>query len=357
MKLRQKIRDNQPAILAQGFSFSQPSMKRFATLDGYTTALTQQKKDTLRLNADFLSGVTLDGHILDKGMDSTTGNLRLSNAAFGDLCHFANVPVAFVKSMAKQSESLAMEMLDERIKTHFHGGDDKVFVIDTANNRINGIVPINASQHLDNLDVLDMMTASNEGLEFSRGWMEGPKARMTFKDVTKPFEPAVGDVVHIGTAVTTGINGNQAVHVCDYTERLVCTNGMVAMDKGHSQRISNVGDVKFNVAQAVLTSGKRSMFMIPLMQAATSKFLDVSETRDIREFIAQPQNGGSPTLSDKVAEYALAESRVYGRDEGACTLWDFVNGVTEAAHGTKTINRRSELETMGFKVLNNYLNN
>jgi hypothetical protein len=355
--LRKQLQDNAHIECANGFSFDRPKMHRYNDFDAFATALESQKENSVRMNADFLAGVTIDGQILDRGMSETTGNLRLSGEAFGNLCHFAKVPVGFVKRVAKQNDSLAMDIMQDRIKHNFHDGQDKVLVIDTSANSIVAIVSSDTHQPLDNSDVLEMLTSSNAGLTFSNGWLEGSKARMTFKDITQPFQPAVGDVVHTGTAVTTGASGNgtQAVHVCDYTERLVCTNGLTAMDKSHSQRVPHIGDVQFSVAQAVMTSGQRSRFMIPLMESATSRFLNLDETRAVKHYVSQPQNGGSPTLGDKVAEYALAESRRYGRDAGACTLWDFVNGVTESAHDARTIHRRGELETMGFRVLSRFL--
>jgi CBS domain-containing protein len=351
MKLKDAIRNGKSAADSRGFRLLTPEMERFHSLDAFHQAVSTQAKNTTRLNADFMRTIDLEGRIEEAESDG----LRLSKAAFADLCHFSQVPVSFVRKLAKEDETLALDLIKHRIKVQFQTGEEKVLVIDKGSGRIEGIVGKDTYKELSNAAVLEYVLSANDGLEMSNAWLEGPKARMTFIDKTKPFEAAVGDIVHTGTSIWTGINGDSAVNICDYNERLVCLNGMTARDRVHSERVIHRGDVEFNVQAAVMRSADRAKTMVPMMQAATHQVLDTPDIRRIRSFISNPRNNGTPSLDERVSSYALTQSQRGGRDEGVVTLWDFVNGVTEAAHDARTIHRRGEVETLGYRVLSDFV--
>jgi hypothetical protein len=351
MNLKDQIRSGFSPDPISGFALATPTLERFTNLESFQTAVIEQRESTHRLNADWLTGVDLDGKL-----DGTGGHaLHLSKAAFGDLCHFCKIPVSFAKQLSRENENLTLDLFSDRIRTTFHTNEDKVLVIDSRTGRIEGITGRESYTPLANAEVLDYVLSSNTELEMSNAWLEGPKARMTFIDGKRSFEPSVGDVVHIGTSIQTSTNGDSAVHICDYNERLVCTNGMTAKDRIHSERIIHRGDVAFNVQKAILNSKNRSSQMVPMMKAAVEQYLDVSDIQRIRTFIGDPKNNGNGSLEERAVGYALAESQRGGRDEGAVTLWDFVNGVTEAAHDTRTIHRRGELENLGYRVLSQFV--
>ena len=143
--------------------------------------------------------------------------------------------------------------------------------------------------------------------------------------------------------------------VSDYCERLVCTNGMVARQGNHSVRIPHsVSDIEMDVQKAILAATERARQMIPLMDASARIYLDNKKIDSIRGYIANKKNGGSASLDLDVVAKAIREAENEGRTETEVSLWNFVNGVTEAAHNAKSLQRRMEIESMGHKVLERY---
>jgi hypothetical protein len=352
MSLKKKLQNHRTAVRERGFVLDSPVAERYRNIEDFSKAVHAQRDNTHRISADWLSDITLDGRMSGSGTES----LRLSKAAFSDLCHFCRIPVSFAKQLARENEELTLDLFADRIRTTFHRGEDKILVIDGQSGRVDGITTRDY-ESLANADVLDFALSSEADLTLSNAWLEGPTARMNFIDKSRPFEAQqeVGDIVHVGTSIQTAHNGDSAVHIYDYNERLVCTNGMTARDKVHSDRIVHRGDVAYNVQRAIVRSAQRGKTLVPMMRAASQQFLDIDGIRAVRAYIGSSTNGGSPTLEERVSGYALAESRRSGRDEGAVTLWDFVNGVTEAAHDTKTVHRRFELEGLGYKVLSGFV--
>jgi len=175
--------------------------------------------------------------------------------------------------------------------------------------------------------------------------------RMTVVDGLEQIEARVGDIVRFGVDVRNAINGDSATHVCDYNERLVCANGMRCTERGAQQHIRHVGDSHELVQQAVNASAERSKLLVPRIQAATEQYLTAPDLRRVKGYIGQPKNGGGPTLENKVVRMAVEESKKEGKGDGEITLWNVVNGVTEAAHDAKSLGRRTEIESLGYAVL------
>ena len=89
----------------------------------------------------------------------------------------------------------------------------------------------------------------------------------------------------------------------------------------------------------------------PAMEAAARHLLLEPEVDAIRKWLQHSKNGGSSSLDVKVVKSAMREALNEGKPEGEISLWNFVNGITEAAHDTDVLARRVELEAMGYKAL------
>jgi hypothetical protein len=327
-----------------GFVLPKPEVQRFRFIDGFQNALAEQKENTALVDGEHLSFIDIDGKV-----DGT--DWRMSFAAFSDLCYWTKTPVAFVKRLAKIDEALALDVVRTMIEKMFKRGPEKMLVVDAKQNLINGIVGKDSYSSLANAHVLDYAMSSDTEMEFCEGWLAGPNMRFTTTTPKTVAEPNVGDIVNIGMSLESSINGDSSVKVSDFAFRLKCTNGLTARDSQHTERILHRGDVEFNVQQAVVCSAARASQLKPMMDAAAKNFLGPEGVATIRQFISNPKNGGSPSLDVKVVKNAMLEAKDEGRPEEEVTVWNFVNGVTQAAHDTKSLDRRLELEAVGYRTL------
>ena len=355
MSLKDKVRHGLTPATPGGFQLVRPPLHHFTAIEGMLTACKEQADNVTLIDASILENVDIDGRLIGSGKGADD-DLRLSHAAFGDLCHFAKVPVSFIKRRAKLNEALALEVLRDCISHEFQYGADRQLVVDLRDHRIEGIVGAETYSPLGNAQVLDFAMTAMPGLEFTAGWLEGPRLRVSATSPEGTFESPVkvGDIVKFGVDVHNSINGDQSCSVADYNHRLKCTNGMIGRDKTHCEHIVHRGDVQFNVQSAVVRAAERAPVMASIMQKAASTLLQPSEVRALRAWLKDPKNGGNPSLDGKVVEAAMREAQYEGREEDEVTLWNFVNGITEAAHDTKSLNRRSELEAMGYRTLQRF---
>ena len=330
---------------AAGFQLEKPKLEHYRGDVGFTKALKEQQEAIALMDADGFTALGVNGEV--GGTD-----WKLSHAAFGDLCHFTKTPVSFIKSLAREDEQLALDVIGSRLRSTFHRGQHKTFVLDTRCGRIEGIVGKETYSPISNADVFDYAMTAAQGLDMSNGWLQGPNMRLTaLQTGTTPIEPQPGDVVNIGISVENAIHGDGSVTVLDYLERLVCINGMRARDSEHMERIVHRGDVEYATQKAVVTAAARAELLAPAVMAAAKHLLDDRAIRSVRSYVGDPRVGGSPSLDAKVTTQAVREAKKEGRTGEEVTLWNFTNAITEAAHETNSLQRRNEVEALGYRTL------
>jgi hypothetical protein len=348
MSLKDAIRDakqNGNGSPKVGFNLVKPKLHRFKNPDGFLKALKDQAENTA-----LVPGEKLDAEISIDGDVGKTG-WRLSNAAFGDLCHWTKIPVSFIKRFARISEGLALDVIAEMIGAAFYTGPDKQLVIDTREGRIDGIVGKDSYSHVSNAEVVEWALSATPDVGMSQGWLFGPKMRLTCVSEQRKAEPVKGDIVQMGMTLQNAVHGDCSAKVSDYAFRLKCLNGLVAREHQHTDTIRHVGDAQFNVQKAIVAAASRAEHMAPYMKAAASKILAPNAIRAVRRWVANPKTGGSPSLDVKVTNIAQTEAMDEGRQKEEVTLWNFINGVTASAKDAKTINRQTELEAFGYRTL------
>lgn len=50
----------------------------------------------------------------------------------------------------------------------------------------------------------------------------------------------------------------------------------------------------------------------------------------------------------------MREANRENRQEEEVTLWNFVNGITEAAHEAPSLHRKVEIESLGYRTLHKF---
>lgn len=331
----------------RGFVLEKPGLMHFKNEGMFLDAVKEQAETTALVEAKHVKRIGLRGEV--EGTD-----WRLSNAAFGDLCNFTKTPVSFIKRLAQIDEAVALQVMESMIREVLNRGQGKTLVIDSRCGRIEGIVGADSYSPIPNADVFAFAMTALDSPKFTNGWLEGPVMRMTVTKGDKPLQPKKGDVVHYGISVENSIHGDTSAKIMDYLERLVCTNGMVARDKEHMEFVRHTGDVAFGVQEAVVRAAFRAELLAPKLDQAANLFLDPIGVTKIRNFISDPRNGGNPALDVKVTKAAMREAQRENRQEEEVTLWNFVNGVTEAAHDTKSLSRKVEIEALGYRTLSKF---
>jgi hypothetical protein len=333
-----------------GFQFARSEYQAFADEETFRAAVRAQADDTVLLDAKHLTRVDIDGRLVDFGEE-----WRLTPVSFGQLCHLAQLPVSYVTTLAGRNEALALEVVSEAIAGRFRR-DPRQLVVNTHTRLVEGIFDEFNYDPITNERLLDYLLSCEGEQTLTRAWIEGPDARMTVVNRLHVLEPKVGDVVRVGVDAQTRLGHRHLATFDLYNERLRCANGMCSRSKAFTHRVdSRVGDVEFQAQRAAVRVGDGVRQLQPMMEAATRLHLGEAVVDSLVERLQDPKRGGSRDLLRRVVSTANAERRSDSREEGDYTLWDFVNGVTDAAKFSRTIGREAELEGLGYAVMGEYL--
>lgn len=335
-----------------GFIFAPSKCVYYPTLPDFQKALRAQEQATALLDSQVITDLDIDGNLIGtEDMFGDAAPLRLSRNAFSDLCRLSKIGESFVKRRSLINENLTLALMRDCINHEFRDGDYKLLV-NTTDRRVESIVEADSHAHLSNAKALEYALSVQNGLTLSQAWIDGASARFALLDKQRPATVRVGDVVHFGVSIKSYLSkGTGFFDVIDYNERLVCSNGMLRTSNGAIEEVPMVSDIRFNLQRAILGSHKRSSNLAPRLQFAATKLLTAEDVRDVRKFLEDSVNGGSPKFAQKIIERATKDSVAEGRDACEPTLWNFVNAVTEAAHDTDSLTRRDTLESMGYNLL------
>lgn len=276
---------------------------------------------------------------------------RLSKAAFGDLCHFAGVPSAFIRRFAQIDEAQALDVMETLINRVFHGGQGKSLVIDSRTGIVDGIVGAETYAHIPNQDALSYLLTAAPGLVMTQGWLTGPNMRAVAVTKDKPVEAKKGDIVHFGVNLENAIHGDRSLKVNSYFERLVCENGATCTEREGTVAVIHRGDIAFNTQSAVVKVAAQSEEMIELVQSAPHYLMLDKDIRSMRSFLRDTAQGGNQTLDTTVTKEAQNEAAKENRPPEETTLWNWHNAITAHAKTAPSVNRRVELEAIGYKAL------
>lgn len=346
MRLKTAASSSAPA----GFQFAQPDFRTFSTLEPFRKELHAQAASTELVDATALARIDSEGRLVGIGDE-----LRLTRAAFGQVCHLCKLPRSWIETLARRNEALALEVVAESLETMLCRDTSKVLVTDTRTGIVHAVVDRDSYNLVTNEAVLDLALSSMKNAKLNRAFVDGASVRITIVDPLNIAEPKVGDVVRMGTDITTDIGADAIVTARTYNERLRCLNGMTVTDRALVQRLSARQDVAADLPDMLLSTVTNGKQLGPMMRESAKLYLDEHGIDRMTGYLANPQFGGNNTLLMDAVKGAQAEAVQDSRDEGELTLWDFVNGVTAAAKNARTLNRRIELEGMGYRVMTHFV--
>lgn len=344
MSLKAKLTRQTVTDEEKGFQLIRPGALHFQSPTDFEAAIKAQNSATALMSADHVKSIGIDGNVL--GTDWT-----LSHAAFGDLCHFARIPVAFIKALARINEAQALDVVETMIHSVFRSGPEKSLVLDTRCGRIDGIVGKDTYSHIPNEDALAFLLTAAPGISMTNGWLAGPNMRVTAVTKDRPTEAKKGDIVHFGVNLENAIHGDRALKANGYMERLVCTNGAVCTEPAMSRTIIHRGDVAYETQKAVIAIAEMGESIVPIVKAAPFYMMMDTDIRKMRSFLGNPENGGSQSLEVIAVKEAMNEAAKENRPPEETTLWNWHNAVTAHAKSAPTVQRRTDLEAVGYRAL------
>lgn len=334
-------------------SFAAPAVQHFTDRTLFLDAVAAVQGRYELIDADDVDGMDVDGNL--SGVEA-----RLSAKAFTDLCALTQTPEAFVRRIVKRNEALAMDVMRDALNCGMLKGC--ALLVDTESARIDSVVVEAKHNEPDTRELFRLALSVSRETRFMGGWINGTSFRMTAtngspRDIKTGKPAQVGDLVGTGFEILSDFGSVACTSVTDYAERLSCLNGMLARDHAHAQSRKHA---QFNLddelLKSFLLSIERSTAIVSLARRAASHFFDGSGVKKIMDRIA---NGPHPAANAKLCEHAkkqaLVEAQRDCRPPGTISLWDFVNGVTDAAKHAGSVERRRDIEHFGYVLMTDAL--
>lgn len=329
--------------------FAPVSSKHYTDRSQFLAAVQAVQEQVMLVDATSVESMDVDGNLDHM-------NARLTQRAFEDLCALTQTPESYVRRVAKRNEALAMDIMRDAFGSGLLKGC--VLLVDTASNRVEGAVLEAKHNPPDVAELMRLSLSAEKGTRFMGGWIAGTSSRMcatTGEPVdVKTGKPAeVGDLMSTGYELMTDFGSPACTSITDYAERLICLNGMLARDQQHCEVRKHAGfEIDDKLLVSFLSSIERAKVMHTLARRATKHFFDGKSIKKVIETIAEGQH---PAASVKLAEHAKKQAVVEAqrdcRKPGEICLWDFVNGVTDAAKHAPSLDRRRDIEHFGYALM------
>jgi len=207
--------------------------------------------------------------------------------------------------------------------------------------------------------IADMKDATVESCEItdSRMYLKVLNPRITSEIVT-------GDVVQSGLLISNSETGQGSVSVMPLVYRLICKNGMIAADQGqrkmHSGR-SNEADGDYEIYRTETIQADDKAFIMKLQDIVRA----TADTIQFERIVTAMRTGTTAKITGNVPEVVELASKTYGLLEnethgvldhlirgGNLSLYGLANAVTRHAQDVESYDRSTELEMVGWQMLN-----
>jgi hypothetical protein len=191
--------------------------------------------------------------------------------------------------------------------------------------------------------------------------------RLYIKVVNPRLEREIvpGDIVQSGVIITNSEVGASAVSVQPLVFRLVCSNGMVVNDaatrRNHVGRI-NEADENYELFRSETLIADDRAFLMKLQDTVRAVVDDIRFDKVVQKMKeAKGAKINAPSIPDFVEltanEFNLGKAESDGVLEhlirgGDLSLYGLANAVTRQSQDIKSYDRATELEVIGYEVLN-----
>jgi hypothetical protein len=159
-----------------------------------------------------------------------------------------------------------------------------------------------------------------------------------------------GDVSTVGLDISTSCFGRSAVHIAPILWRLVCSNGMRAMERGSGLSFRHVGDtdrLRSAVSEAIPTALVHARGVLRQWERAVTFMVEdvARQIEALRDLTIPERRSVESELLKETGAGALPEH---------APLYDLVNALTASARSAVPA-RRLEMETMAGELLERHV--
>ena len=223
-------------------------------------------------------------------------------------------------------------------------------------------------RRIDNSDVAEAVLPIIGQMEGARvESCELTERRMYLKVLNERVQTEIvpGDIVTSGLLITNSEVGMGSVSVMPLVYRLVCRNGMIAADSGmkkyHAGRI-NEEDGNHEIYRSATIQADDRAFIMKLQDIVRA----AAEIVQFQKIVAAMKTGVETKITGPdVSHVVELTSRSYGLTEhegkgvldylirgGDLSLYGMANAVTHQAQQVENYDRSTELEMVGWEILN-----
>lgn len=299
--------------------------------------------------------------------DRNIANTVVEDLSMNDIAHrqigtYLGIPARYYDKMREEYPQLLIENVNGWFKKQ-----PATRMLRTLDGRVRAFLS-DRYHRIDNFEVAQtVLPIIGEIPDIRIVSCELTDAKLYIKAVNPRLEAEVkpGDIVQSGIVVTNSETGQGSVSAFPLVYRLVCTNGMVASDSGLSRR---------HIGKAISDDDNLSLFRDETLQADDRAYLMkvedivrsvidearfqfvVDKMRDASEAkITSTDVPGVVELTSK--EFNLSQEENNGVlkhliEGGDLSLYGLANAVTRQSQDLESYDRASDLEIVGFDILN-----
>lgn len=190
--------------------------------------------------------------------------------------------------------------------------------------------------------------------------------KIVLPDLEKPVTPKPGDVIRGGVIFQNSEVGVGKTLVAPFTDRLICTNGMVHTEYGQGQRhvgrriVSDEGEEAWDLYSDETLKLDDEAFYAKVKDTLRGVLNEsvfdriVADMRDLEEI----KIAGDPVATVEVIakRHGFTEGEQGSMlaaliDEGNRSAWGYVNAITRTARDLDNADRQTELETLAGSLV------
>jgi hypothetical protein len=281
---------------------------------------------------------------------------KLTDNGHNHLGQYCGIPAKYYDLMHGKN----VHLLAENVKYWLNVSSDRR-MIRTLDNNVRALLS-DSYRRLDNFDLAQSVLPMLHDAQAEIESCQITENKIYIKAITHKVqaEVKVGDVVSAGVIVSNSETGHGSLSVKPLIYRLVCRNGAVAdkyaMKKYHAGRVNEMDQIQFsndtlNADDKAFWLKVRDLVKHSLSEVTFKKIVEeMKESTTIK--IAEPT--AAIELVSKTFAFNEGEKKnvlTHLIEGGDLTSWGLGNAVTRMAQDVESYDRSTELESIGFQIM------
>ena len=296
-------------------------------------------------------GFPIDQHLF-MGELTSNGHIQLGS--------YCDIPKKYYDKMISHPD-----LLSKNVSHWLLNSNDKRMVR-TLDGQVRAILS-DKYRRLDNYDlaqnILPMLNDANATIESC----DITESKIYIKAITHKVQAEIkkGDVVSAGLIISNSETGHGSLSIKPLVYRLVCSNGAIANDysmrKYHAGKATDMMQIEFS--NETLKAEDKAFWLTvrDLVKFTLNETTFDKIVQTMRESTEKPIQEPSKAIELVTKKYAMSEFESGGVLEhlikgGDLSSWGLGNAVTRMAQDVNSYDRSTELEAIGFEIMQNNWN-